>query len=351
MAGVVQVAVPWDHNADILERLGGLLMLGVPLVLGLAALGGWMLIGRTLQPISRIVTEAERLDAAALPDALLPQAAETDSEIGHLVATLNRMTTRLRRAFDAQRRFAEAQQRFAADASHELRTPLTILRGEMELALSRPRAPQQYQETLQSAMQEVARMSRIVEGLGFLARRDAGQMQSNVSRAARGSLCPLPPCRGRVRPQARDREVDLSCELEGSAPAAVPGDADQIQQLLRNLMDNALKYTPRRRPRRGPGLGRSGDADRDGPRHGDRHRARPTCRTSSTASGGPTSPAPAKAAAWASPSVPRSRRPTAGPCTPPASRASAARSASNSPVNPATVGIMTTTPREKENAP
>ena len=173
--------MPWDHNADILERLGGLLALGVLLVLLLAALGGWALVGRTLQPIRRIVTEAERLDAAALPDALLPEAAETDSEIGQLVATLNRMTTRLRQAFDAQRRFAEAQQRFAADASHELRTPLTILRGEMELALTRPRPPAFYQATLSSAMEEIARMGRIVEGLGFLARRDAGEMQASRS--------------------------------------------------------------------------------------------------------------------------------------------------------------------------
>ena len=67
----------------------------------LTTLGGWLLVQRTLRPISRIVAEAERLDAAALPEALLPEPSETDSEIGQLVATLNRMTTRLHDASSA----------------------------------------------------------------------------------------------------------------------------------------------------------------------------------------------------------------------------------------------------------
>jgi len=248
----VQVAVPWDHNADVLERLGRLLALGVPLVLAACGAGGWLLVGRTLQPISRIVTEAERLDADALPKALLPQASETDSEIGHLVATLNRMTTRLHGAFEAQRRFADAQQRFAADASHELRTPLTILRGEMELALARPRSVEAYQATIGSAVEEIDRMSRIVAGLGFLARRDAGQMGTPPPHGP----VDLPAlCRTVIADfhgQAQDKEIALTLSVPSSNGHSPPldnglwvrGSRDQLQQLLGNLIDNALKYTP-----------------------------------------------------------------------------------------------------------
>jgi len=243
--GWLQVAVPWDHNADVLERLAVLLALGLPAVILLAGAGGWVLVGRTLQPIARIVAEAERLDAAALPEALLPQAAESDSEIGHLVTTLNQMTTRLRRAFDVQRRFAQAQQRFAADASHELRTPLTILRGEMELALSRPREARAYQATLASAIEEIDRMSRIVAGLGFLAREDAGQMKPMQSdqRVDLWQLCRL------VMDELAAKVADKGLSLEVSAGNAdsavlVPGDPDQLYLLLRNLVDNAVKYTP-----------------------------------------------------------------------------------------------------------
>jgi len=243
--GLLQVAVLWDHNADVLERLAALLAAGLPLVLLLAAGGGWVLVGRTLQPIGRIVTEAERLDASALPEALLPEAEESDSEIGHLVATLNQMTTRLRGAFEAQRRFAEAQQRFAADASHELRTPLTILRGEMELALSRTRETAVYQATLKSAIEEIGRMSRIVEGLGFLARQDAGMMKPSASSewVDLAHLCEM--ALEELSAKASDRGVHLELERQNRPLSAVlvPGDSGQLHLLLRNLIDNAVKYT------------------------------------------------------------------------------------------------------------
>ena len=241
-AGWLQVAVPWDHNSDVLERLTALLFLGVPAIILLAGTGGWVLVGRTLQPISRIVAEAERLDADSFPEALLPQAAESDTEIGHLVTTLNRMTTRLRRAFDVQRKFAESQQRFAADASHELRTPLTILRGEMELALSRPREAAVYQATLASAVEEIDRMSRIVAGLGFLAREDAGEMSPAppLQPVDLRRLCEF--VREELAAKAAFKKIDL--KIITTDTVFVFGDPDQLHLLLRNLGDNALKYTP-----------------------------------------------------------------------------------------------------------
>ena len=237
----LQVAVPWDHNADLLERLSQLSLLVVPSLFLSVSLGGWWLIGRALQPISRIVAEAERLDGNALPTSLLPPPAETDSEIGRLVLTLNAMTTRLHHAFQAQAHYAEAQQRFAADASHELRTPLTILRGEMELALSRAREPESYRATLRSATEEIARMSRIVEGLSFLARRDAGAI------ASKEAVSPID-----LSVLARQIVADFSHRAQengialtlGTAPiAVVSGNADQLERLLGNLLDNALKFT------------------------------------------------------------------------------------------------------------
>ena len=240
---LVQIAVPWDQNADAIERLTLLLALTLPALLTAAAAGGWVLVGRTLRPIRRIVTEAENLNVDALPERLLPVPMETDSEIGELVQTLNGMTTRLHHAFEAQRRFASAQQRFAADASHELRTPLTILRGEMELALTRPRSLEVYQTTLASGVQEIDRMSRIVEGLSFLARHDADRLRSGPD----PTLVDIAPLARTILEtygrQAEEKQIRLHAPAE-AATVRVPGSETQLQQLFSNLVDNALKYTP-----------------------------------------------------------------------------------------------------------
>lgn len=239
----VQVAVLWDQNADAIERLTLLLAVSLPALLLTAAAGGWVLVGRTLRPIRRIVTEAENLDVDALPERLLPVPEETDSEIGQLVETLNGMTTRLHHAFEAQRRFASAQQRFAADASHELRTPLTILRGEMELALTRPRSPEVYQATLASGVQEIDRMSRIVEGLSFLARHDADRLRPGPDTAPVDMVRLARTVLESYRRQAEEKQISLHAPAE-AIPVRVPGNETQLQQLLSNLLDNALKYTP-----------------------------------------------------------------------------------------------------------
>ncbi len=152
-AALLQIAVPCAHEAQMLEYFALILVIGVPAIVLIATLGGWVLVSRTLQPIGRIVTQARLLDANALPKELVAAPTETDSEIDQLVTTLNDMITRLHQAFEAQAQFAAVQQRFVADASHELRTPLTVLRGEIELALTRPRNVDQYRATLTSAIE------------------------------------------------------------------------------------------------------------------------------------------------------------------------------------------------------
>lgn len=239
----LRLAVSYERRADLLERLDRTLAVALPLVLALAAVGGWLLVGRTLHPIGRIVREAERLDPQAPPPFLLPAPRETDSELGGLVAALNAMTARLHQSFAVQRRFASAQQRFAADASHELRTPLTILRGEMDLALSRPRSAETYQKTLASAVEEIDRLSRIVEGLSFLARRDGGQLAAPPVRAPVRLTALVETVRADFAARAAEKNVTLRVE-KADETADVTGDAGQLRQLVANLTENALNYTP-----------------------------------------------------------------------------------------------------------
>jgi len=134
----------------------------------------------------------------------------------------------------------ERQQRFAAAASHELRTPITVLQGTIEVALLRERAPEEYQTILRDAAAEAGRMGALIGDLLAVARaeHDAAALSlapldlDDVARAAVESARPLAARKGQTI------DVDLA------APLPVRGDGVKLRQVLANLLDNAVTYTP-----------------------------------------------------------------------------------------------------------
>src|SRR5205085_9255440 len=121
-----------------------------------------------LQPVEAITLAAQRIAAGDLTQRL--SVSPSRDEIGRLAQTFNDMIARLERSF-------RQVQRFSADASHELRTPLTVMKGETELALRRPRSTEDYRVVLQSSLEEIERMARIVDELLFLSRADLGEIK------------------------------------------------------------------------------------------------------------------------------------------------------------------------------
>jgi signal transduction histidine kinase len=134
----------------------------------------------------------------------------------------------------------ERQQRFAAAASHELRTPLTVLQGSMEVALLKRRTPEEYEQVLQQAATEAQRMGAMVGDLLVLARaqRDAEALSRE--------LVDLRDLLGEVvtslRPLAEGKRQTLEMRLDRSL--LVEGDAMKLRQAMSNLLENAVTYTP-----------------------------------------------------------------------------------------------------------
>lgn len=132
------------------------------------------------------------------------------------------------------------QQRFAAAASHELRTPLTVLQGSMEVALLRRRTPEEYEQVLRDAVAEVQQMAELVSDLLALVRAEraadalqlVGRDLSDIAREAVED----------VRPLATGKGQSLQLALEGPLPVRV--DAVKLRQVIANLLDNAVTYTP-----------------------------------------------------------------------------------------------------------
>jgi heavy metal sensor kinase len=231
VTGALEVGRSAEDVSDALASL--LLILGIayPVTLAVAGFGGLFLAGRALSPVDKVTRLARRISAEDLGQRLnlrLP-----DDEVGRLARTFDEMITRLDDAFRRQRQFT-------ADSSHELRTPLTAIKGQVEVALTRPRGPAAYRDVLQAVNEQVDRLIRLVGSLLTLARADAGQIPIaseaiNLPDLVAGAI-------EQVRGAAAQRVVDL--EAAPGPPVTVQGDEDLLLQLLLNLLDNAINYTP-----------------------------------------------------------------------------------------------------------
>lgn len=133
----------------------------------------------------------------------------------------------------------ERQRRFAAHASHELRTPLTVIKGEIDVTLSRDRTPADYREVLLRVNDEVDHMERAVSSLLDLA-RSAGRTPGRASRR------PVRPAlEEMVRPfRARTDEKGIRLLVEPGNPSEASLDWGRIELVMWNLLDNAVRHTP-----------------------------------------------------------------------------------------------------------
>jgi len=229
---VLAVAVSNESVDNATRHLAVLFAFALPGALAASALGGFLIATRGLRPVDRMTRAAAAIGADD-PSARL-EVPPTEDEVGRLGRTLNQMLERLHTAIEEQRRFG-------ADASHELRTPLSIMRSEIDVTLRLPFTSDEARTTMESAREEVNRMTRIVEDLLTLARMDEGGM---ILERSRVPVFPLAQeVAGRFNHAAAAKRIHLTTETD-DGELSVLGDRDRLVQLLSNLVDNAIKYTP-----------------------------------------------------------------------------------------------------------
>lgn len=229
---VAVVGIPTRPLAHALAAVMGALTFALVVGSIAAAYGAHRLASRLTRPLDAIADAADAVGEQSL-HARIPQVS-SDRELHRLTAILNAMLARLEAAFAAQRRFV-------ADASHELRSPLSNLRGTIEVAFRRPRSADEYRQTLTSCLAEIARLSRLVQGLLTLSRADAGVMTvvripCDLAAVARDSV---------VAHTSRAESLGVRLRLEAPAPLPLDGDPDRLREVVDNLLDNSLRHAPR----------------------------------------------------------------------------------------------------------
>jgi signal transduction histidine kinase len=223
--GTVVSAVSLDPYEDT-ERTAfvGALVLALLLLGAVALLSRWML-GRALEPVSRMTADAEAWSASDLDRRF--DLGEPYDELTRLAATLDVLLEQIAASL-------RHEQRFTAELSHELRTPLARISGEAELMLRRDRAPEEYREALASIGRSADTMARTVEALVAAAQQDAGltRTTSDVRDVVAAAI-------GNARQNRPSVEIDVVLPPE---PVRVAVDGELAERMLQPLLDNATRY-------------------------------------------------------------------------------------------------------------
>jgi heavy metal sensor kinase len=228
---VVRVARSEDHLRMQLWEILVVLVLGVPLIVALAGIGGYTLARRALMPIDQLASEARRITAERLHERL--SVPNQHDEIGRLAGVINEAFAGLEASFDQLRRFT-------ADASHELRTPLSVIRGIGEMGLGQTRTPAEYKEAIGSMLEEVDRLTRLVDTLLRLSHGDAGTVRVTPERMDLVQL--VRDVVGSLGILADERGQRIV--IDATDGITVHADRIVLREAIANVLDNAIKYSP-----------------------------------------------------------------------------------------------------------
>ena len=226
---IIGVAHVMMARQEMLSSARLALWTGLPLILLLAAGGGYWLAGLSLRPVAAMSARAKEIGARNLHERL-PVGPRRD-EFAELATVMNELLGRVQAAL-------ATQSRFVAEASHELRTPVAVISGEAEHALSRAdRNASQLREAIGVIQAESLRLRESIDDLFFLARADAGERQPRIEPVDLREIA-----EHAVR-AAQSRAPQRSFTLADGASAPVSGDREMIRRVLDNLLDNAIKYS------------------------------------------------------------------------------------------------------------
>jgi heavy metal sensor kinase len=227
----VAAAIEEGSRREVFWMLVAILATGIPFAVCLAIVGGYFLAGRVLAPVGAMADKAREITADSLGERL--PVGNPQDEFGRLATVFNDTLSRLNDSFDRLRRFT-------ADASHELRTPLTAMRSVGEVALQGSLDPGRSREVIGSMLEEVERLTRLVDSLLVLTRADSGATRPACEVVELAALAGN--VADHLRVLAEEKQQSLSVQTTARVEAVC--DPAIVRLGLMNLLHNAIKYTP-----------------------------------------------------------------------------------------------------------
>ncbi len=183
---------------------------------------------RAMRPLARITAVIQRIKATQMTERVNPD--QWPRELTVLAKSFDDMLDRLQDSFSRL-------SHYSADLAHELRTPINNLIGEAEVMLAKPRTPLQYQQNIESSLEEFTRLGHMIDSLLFLAKAESTDIK-------------VEPVLLDAAAQARAvadyfdelfQENNISLTIRGNA--ALHADPLLFRRALSNVLSNALRYT------------------------------------------------------------------------------------------------------------
>lgn len=228
--GYLSIAIPLDESQLVLRNLRMVLLLTLPLVLLILYYVIHFIARKGIYPVHQLTHAAQKITRENLD--LRIELPKYKDELFTLVETINSLLDRLQ---DTVLR----EKQFTADASHELRTPLSSLKGTLEVILRKPREPEHYIQKIQYSLEEVNRMTILVEQLLLLARYENIPAPINQQKIRLEELVHILV----VRLEKQLEENKISLNLQIPSDFEISTDRFMLEQVLENLLTNAAKYS------------------------------------------------------------------------------------------------------------
>jgi signal transduction histidine kinase len=192
---------------------------------------------RGLRPLKNLASNAALISTSNWQ--LNPDAeAMSTRELAPLTEAMTAMLDGLHRAFTQQ-------QEFLANAAHELKTPVAVLKSTLQSLLQRPRSSEEYRAGLEQALEDMARLEKLLHSMLRLARAEqsaAGSVRRDLREVDVAATCQA--AIDRLLPLARERDLEL--KLLSNGPLAMRADPEDLELVWSNLLENAVRFSPER---------------------------------------------------------------------------------------------------------
>lgn len=225
----IRGVVSYEDNAGDIRTVSQITSVILIIILAVAIIGGYMVAGYMLNPISRISGAASRISRGNdLKERI--DIGEGKDEVHELADSFNNMMERLEEAF-------ADEQRFTSDVSHELRTPISVIMTQSEFALDSGKCEEDYVSALKSIKRQADKMSKLVNDMLTFARLGK---ESSVYVKEKLDFSEL--VESISEDMALIGENNITLESHVKHGISVSGNKDLLARLIVNLIGNAYKY-------------------------------------------------------------------------------------------------------------